>query len=120
MTDPELDDLLRRYRPAAPPPGLRARVLDGDAVDTRRAWPWAAAAAALLVAVGLLQLSTRDVYRALAVSVSANEASDLDNVPALRSAVDDDELLRRLVDALARLERQEAAAAQSPSGPSWQ
>lgn len=56
MEDRELEDLLRRYRPAGPPPELRARVtLGGDvrmqataSLDSRRAWPWAAAAAALL------------------------------------------------------------------------
>lgn len=42
----DLEDLLNRYRPGKPPPDLRARILD-DAVPSR-AWPWAAAAAALV------------------------------------------------------------------------
>lgn len=48
----DLDDLLNRYRPAGPPPDLRARVL--DAAVPSRAWPWGLAAAALLVvSIGL-------------------------------------------------------------------
>jgi hypothetical protein len=43
----DIEDLLRRYQPAGPPPSLRARIL-GDAGDRPRTWPWAAAAAALL------------------------------------------------------------------------
>ena len=54
----QLDDLLRRYRPAAPPPTLRDRILAADrsissnwpgAQRVRRwVWPLAAAAAAAL------------------------------------------------------------------------
>jgi hypothetical protein len=56
LADP-VDELLRRYRPAGPPPELRAQVL-----DQRRAaatWPWAAAAAALLVTTVLLHAQVR-------------------------------------------------------------
>jgi hypothetical protein len=55
MTDPELGDLLRRYRPAGPSPELRARVLAAPPVA--RTWPWAAAAALLLAATIVLQLA---------------------------------------------------------------
>ena len=41
MSDPELEDLLRRYRPAGPPPDLRARIVAGPA-PVPRTWPWAA------------------------------------------------------------------------------
>ena len=53
--DQELEDLLRRYEPVGPPASLRARVLAGP-TPVRRAWPWVAAAAALLVAT----ISLRD------------------------------------------------------------
>lgn len=56
MIDPELDDLLRRYRPAGPPSDLRARVV-GDAAPAGRTWPWVAAAAVLLAATVGLQVA---------------------------------------------------------------
>lgn len=52
-----VDDLLRRYRPAGPPPELRAQVLDQRRVAAT--WPWAAAAAALLVTTVLLHAQVR-------------------------------------------------------------
>ena len=48
------EDLLRRYRPVGPFPGLRSRVVIG----ARPAWPWAVAAAALLVATLVLHART--------------------------------------------------------------
>lgn len=52
MDEDEIERLLRRHRPAAAAPGLRERVLPPAAA--RRTWPWAVAAAALLVlTVGL-------------------------------------------------------------------
>lgn len=49
------EDLLRKYRPVGPRPGLRARILAPE----RRAWPWAAAAAALVALTIALQSATR-------------------------------------------------------------
>ena len=46
-SDHELEAALRRYRPAGPGPGLRARVLN-PSPRVPRTWPWAVAAAALL------------------------------------------------------------------------
>jgi hypothetical protein len=43
----DLEHLLQRYEPAPPASSLRARVL-GARPDTKRAWPWALSAAALL------------------------------------------------------------------------
>jgi hypothetical protein len=55
MTDDQLEQLLRASRPVGPPPELRARVV--ILRDVRRAWPWVAAAAALLALTISLQVS---------------------------------------------------------------
>lgn len=55
MTDDQLDQLLQASRPAGPPPELRARIV--AVRDARRAWPWVAAAAALLALTISLQVS---------------------------------------------------------------
>lgn len=47
MKDSEIEDLLRKYRPVSPPAELRHRILATSRV--LRVWPWASAAAALLV-----------------------------------------------------------------------
>ena len=47
MDDSEIEDLLRRYRPIGPPAVLRERIF--AAAPSRRIWPWASAAAALLM-----------------------------------------------------------------------
>ena len=49
MHDDDLEHLLRRYRPVGPSPDLRARALVPRAAS---AWPWLAAAAALLLFTG--------------------------------------------------------------------
>jgi hypothetical protein len=46
MTD-DIEELLRRYQPAGPPPSLHGGIFR-NAGDGRRTWPWVAAAAALL------------------------------------------------------------------------
>jgi hypothetical protein len=53
----EIEELLRRYRPLGPTPELRAHVMSPP-VDARRAWPWLAAAAALLAVVAGLNVAT--------------------------------------------------------------
>jgi hypothetical protein len=112
MSDRDVEDLLRRYRPAGPPAALRDRIAGGVAVSAGRTWPWAAAAAALLaVAVGL-QWSTAHVYRDAASAMSA-PAADLE-LPALRAAVEDDERLQFLLDRMAQQEQADAAAAPPP------
>ena len=47
MKDDDLERLLQRYEPAAPPASLRARAI-GARTEAKPAWPWAVAAAALL------------------------------------------------------------------------
>jgi hypothetical protein len=57
MKDSDIEDLLRNYRPVAPPVALRHRILATAHVP--RIWPWASAAAALLVLGVTFQLATR-------------------------------------------------------------
>lgn len=50
MDDREIRALLEKYRPAEPPPDLQASVHQlADSAIRRLTWPWAVAAAALLV-----------------------------------------------------------------------
>ena len=51
MNDGEMEDLLRRVRPAGPPRHLRVRIVGAR---SRPGWPWmVAAAAALVMSIGL-------------------------------------------------------------------
>ena len=56
MRDDDIETVLKRYRPVGPDPGLRGRILARAA--PRRAWPWAAAAAALLAATAGFHAAT--------------------------------------------------------------
>lgn len=58
MKDSEIEDLLRRYRPAGPPAEMRQRILAPD--RTPRIWLWTSAAAALLISGLTLQLAARN------------------------------------------------------------
>ena len=112
--DPELDGLLRRYRPSGPPPDLRARVLRAEPVN-RPAWPWAAAAAILLSTICAMQVSTRSVYDDVRRDLAATDVT-LDQLPALSFAVGDDRLLRERIERDLRLDRS-APPAEPPQ--SW-
>ena len=118
MTDPEIEDLLRRYRPAGPAGDLRVRILAADRF-TGRAWPWAAAAAVLLGAVCATYAWTQSVYEDVRNTVAQRPASVMSNLPALQSAIEEDPVLRERIEALVRQE-----ASQSPppadAGASWQ
>ena len=62
MNDQELEHLLRRYRPSNPPAALRGRIVLPPAPP--RVWPWAAAAAVLLVsALTLRNAAQRETGR---------------------------------------------------------
>lgn len=120
MNDDQIEDLLRRLRPAGPAPGLRGRMLGAGPAASGRAWPWAAAAAALLALVIGLRASTDRVYGAVQQDVTGSGGhAVVDEMPALQWAVGDEQVARRLIEELARIERLAAPAA-SPAGESWQ
>lgn len=119
MTDPEVEDLLRRYRLAGPDGNLRARIVAGNQV-TGRAWPWAAAAAVMLAAVCATQTWTQRVYEDVRNSVAPAPASIMSDLPALQSAVEDDPLLRERIETLVRQEASQEPPPLADPGASWQ
>ncbi|MGH9372588.1 MAG: hypothetical protein ACRD15_13750 [Vicinamibacterales bacterium] len=73
MNDHELEHLLRRVRPAGPPADLRSRILCSAAGQAARLWPWAAAAAALLVTTVALHAGAN---RSIAGAVTVPPANE--------------------------------------------
>lgn len=65
MTHDPTEDQLRRWRPVGPPADLRSRIL--EAPEPKRAWPWAAAAAALLAVTVASNALTWRLYDAAPV-----------------------------------------------------
>jgi hypothetical protein len=94
MTDEQLEQLLQASRPAGPPPELRARIV--AVRDARRAWPWVAAAAALLALTISLQVSAArelSVIRPGGVVASEEQSRDLADLIAFGL---DDEAMQAL------------------------
>ena len=121
MSDPTLEELLHRYRPADPPPDLRNHI--AALMAARRTWPWAAAAAALLLTTCALHVSTHRIYGTIERAVTPAPVAAVDQLPALREALGDDELLLFATEHLARIEREqrEASEVSMPgTGESWQ
>ena len=119
MTDPEIEELLRRYRPPGPAGDLRARIVAGNRV-TDRAWPWAAAAAVLLGAICGTQWWTQSVYEDVRRSVASAPASIMSDRPALQSAMEEDPLLRERLEMLVRQEASQEPPPRADVGASWQ
>jgi hypothetical protein len=71
MNDQEIEDVLRRYRPAGPPRDFRARILR-DAAPDGRTWPWVAAAAVLLATTLSLHIAADQLTGSAAVGVAAD------------------------------------------------
>jgi len=97
MKDDEILDSLRRYRPVGPSPRLRGRVI--QVKPAARTWPWAVAAAALLVFSITLHTVARkiDTDTALLVPAHAPVSDPLDGLPeALRVAAEREMFLQRL------------------------
>lgn len=84
MTNDPVEDLLRRYRPVSPPPGLRARIVEAPA--PKRVWPWAAAAAALLAVTIGMHLMTARLYPPPSASGTALPILAAGEVTLLREA----------------------------------
>jgi hypothetical protein len=82
MKDSEIEDLLRKYRPVGPPAEMRQRIL--ATIRTSRIWPWASAAAALLVLGLTFQLAARNEVAGadlnLGPSAVARVTEDLTNM----------------------------------------
>lgn len=118
MTDPEIEDLLRRYRPARPPPDLRARVMT-DAAPVGRTWPWVAAAAVLLAAAVGLNLATEHTYEDLRQGAQ-QAANTIPQLSALDPALEDDELFRRTMEIATRVEQTVNRESQAAQALTWQ
>ena len=88
MTDEQLEALLLGARPRGPSAELRARILARPAVQavqavqagqaTKRAWPWAVAAAALLGCTFLLQTASAGLRHRVR-EANAVAAPDIEN-----------------------------------------
>lgn len=82
VDDPGIEARLRRYRPAGPPPDLRARSVITPRVE--RIWPWAAAAAVLLVSMvslrGAARVETVALERRLGAASVETAIDDLSKV----------------------------------------
>jgi len=78
----QVEELLKRYRPAGPPNALRERCLPPS--PATRVWPWAAAAAALLAITVGIKAAAADVIAGAGVVVtpdtSARAIADLAEV----------------------------------------
>ena len=121
MSDPKLEELLHRYRPAGPPPDLRNHI--AALISARRTWPWAVAAAVLLLTTCALQVATDRIYRTVERAVMPAPVTAVAQSPELSEALGDDELLRFAIERLARVEREqrEASGVSMPgTDESWQ
>ena len=107
MNDEQIEGLLRNVRPSGPPPHLRGRI---NASGRSRAWPWLAAAAALVVMATALQLSAGELRRDTYSAIAAARPGEPSDIGVLRESFGSDQaglqaaLLRREFDALERTE----------------
>jgi hypothetical protein len=68
VDDRQVEELLRRYRPAAPPESLRERCVPAPRLAP--VWPWATAAAALLAITFALEAAATDAMASAGVAVA--------------------------------------------------
>ena len=88
MNDDNLERLLRRYEPIAPSASLRARIVGTH--GSRRAWPWAVAAAALVVLTVGLQAASARLLLDTAGAVQPNpRTEEVDALATMMGEVDD-------------------------------
>jgi hypothetical protein len=111
MRDDDIERLLAAAQPAGPPPELRARIL--SRLPRRRAWPWAVAAAAALMATTLLQTGASAARDRVRTDASGPPDIEAELVSALRETFNFSDSEARLI-AMAqqvqmRIERNRAA-----------
>jgi hypothetical protein len=85
VDDDKVRELLGRYRPVGPSSDLRERAL-GASTHPPRTWPWAAAAAALLVATVGLHAATN---RAIAAATPPAGQLSVDALAAVMGGTED-------------------------------
>lgn len=116
MDDRQVEDLLKRYRPAAPPDSLRERCL--TPLRHARVWPWAAAAAALLAITVGLQVATAAAMAGAGVVLMPDTSAQA--VADLAEALGGDAAARRVaaqvIDQQMRRDREVAERPTPPTG----
>lgn len=122
MHDDDVDDLLRKYRPAAPSRAFEERLLQSLDGKTRRlpqprTWPWAVAAAALLaITVGLHVSSTTAPVRTSELLDTQRVQALADEIGGPAAAAMAEYIVRQEQRADAQAEQARAADAARDSG----
>ena len=106
MTDEELVRVLQRYRPAGPPAHLRTRIVIGSSPAAAQIWPWASAAAALLLGSLWLSASASAQIRRADVSPPDPMAAEIEQLTAILGDTDE---ARLIAEAIAMNERARVA-----------
>ena len=116
MEDDDVEQRLRAYRPAAPSPELRDRII-GDVRVQPNLWMQFAAAAALLMAALLLQSATERIDRRIAVAPASAHDADQQALDELTRQLGDDPSARLMAQAILVRERQTAPVMTNPGVP---
>ena len=113
-----IEELLRRYRPIDPPAELRTRILARlREPPVRRAWPWAVAAAALLLVTLASHVALdREAAKTAAVMTSASETHARVAADLTEMLGGDDEA-RRLAELIIAEQTARRESAPDTSGP---
>jgi len=82
MNEDDIERLLATAQPSGPRPDLRARILSRR--PSRRAWPWAVAAAAMLALTALLQSGASAARAAVRTTSAATPDLEAQLVETLR------------------------------------
>lgn len=116
MDDRQVEDLLKRYRPAGPSDSLRERCL--TPLRHARVWPWAAAAAALLAITVGLEAAAAGAMAGAGLVVAPDPTAQA--IAELAEALGGDAAARRvaeqIVDEQLRRDREMAAQLPPPTG----
>ena len=110
MHESDVEQLLRRYQPAGPPPELETRIF--APARPLRTWPWATAAAALLALTAGLHVATNRLADR-AVPAAAETRPTVDDLTAAFGGGDE----ARRVAELILLEQQARAELVPPPTP---